>query len=131
VQAVTHQRGRGAHDFDHLDNLALKSDAEIESLASPELLALLDRIDELLTNLRPYPESRNLASRVRYLRELKHRGSRALGEAILEASAHLDRNEIEEAGEVYRRFLAASDSPFYRRIAERQLQSLPKPHSSA
>ena len=51
-------------------------------------------------------------------------GSHGLGEAILKASEYTDKEENLLAIDVYSQFLEWCDMPFYRRIAERQLDRL-------
>jgi hypothetical protein len=112
-------------DFDILDALALKADDEIEMVASSQVFSMIERIEEqLVTRPMGRVDQGNLVSRVRALRELKRSGSRALGDAILEASSHVDHEDIPRAREVYEKFLSNCDSPFYRRIAELQLRKL-------
>jgi len=114
-----------ANDFDLLDELSLKSDAEIQKLVSPDLLAALDRIEaQLRTHPNGNVDNSNLGSRIRNLKALRRLGSNALGEAILEASELADHRQLLEARDVYTRFIANCDSPLYREIAEQQLKKL-------
>jgi hypothetical protein len=68
----------------------------------------------------------NFVPLVRELNELCASGSRQLGEAIIEAGDHKDAGRLQDAAAVFRRFMNACPSPFYRRIAEHELRSLGK-----
>ena len=76
------------HDFDLLDEWALLPDSQLASIASNESYATLKRLLHLLrdgsTSDQLITED-NFVPLVRELRQLKHEGSRSLGETILRA----------------------------------------------
>lgn len=117
------------HDFDLLDEWALRSDADIEKIISDDSIAALQRIVHLLGDEAQSSKivviRDNFVPLVREMRTLKHDGSRALGDAILEASDLLDQHEPAKAREVYERFLSSCSSKFYRDIARNRLKSIP------
>ena len=78
-----------SHDFDYLNNWASLSDADIEKIFSKETATTLQRVVELLgneTQTRKVVKKENFVKTVHEMRKLYEEGSRALGEAILEAS---------------------------------------------
>lgn len=115
------------HDFDFLNEWARLTDAELENVATIETLARLRRVVEQLgddAQAKQTLSRDNFASTVRQMRTLYVDGSRLLGEAILEASDLRDRHALEEARQVYRRFLSKCHSRFYGDIARTQLAKL-------
>jgi hypothetical protein len=117
------------HEFDSLNQWASLPDAEIEKLVSDETIDVLQRVVELLSD-ESQPSNLvvdrgNFVVTVRKMRALYMEGSRLLGDAILEASDWMDKQEPAKAREAYERFLATCKLKFYRRIATNQLRNIP------
>lgn len=117
------------HDFDVLDRWAILPDAELEKAITNDAIRTLQRVVSLLgdenQNKKQVVSRDNFISVVREMRMLKKTGSRRLGEAILEASDWLDKNQPAKAKEAYERFLSSCTSKFYRDIAKTQMGKLP------
>jgi hypothetical protein len=108
------------HVFDYLDQWSSLSDDEIFALYSHTTSDIARRALKELGNAEDQSikvSKENFVSLIRRLREAKRIGSRALGEAIIEASELIERNHPGQAIEVYRKFLASCPSSFFRRIA--------------
>ena len=66
----------------------------------------------------------NFARLVDEMRALYKQGSRQLGNAIIEASNLLEKNQYEEAKAIYQNFLSICPSLFYKDIAINELDRL-------
>ena len=117
------------HDFDVLDEWASWSDDDIEKIISDKTIAALQRMVEVLgdetKDSNVVVTKGNFVPMVRELRKLKHEGARALGEAILEASDWLDKQQPARAKMVYENFLSSCTAKFYRDIGRDQLIKIP------
>lgn len=115
------------HDFDWLDLWASLPNTGPEKVVSDDTIAVLERVAQLLlgdeTPSKVAVTQENFASIVRDMRKLKHEGARALGEAILEASDWLDKQQLAESRAVYEHFLSRCGSKFYTDIARNQLRN--------
>lgn len=114
------------NDFDFLKYLASMADEELQTLFSK---ATVERIERLAFLLQRRHESSqlgtaNFVKTVRELHNLYKTGSRALGQAIIEASDYAQQGHIEQAKNVYYSFIETCPSEFYRRIAEHQIKAL-------
>jgi hypothetical protein len=117
-----------SHEFDLLNQWASLPDDEVEKLITTEAIATLQRVIELLSDEskpKAIVDRGNFVLTVREMRKLYSVGSRLLGEAILEASGWMDKQEPIKAKESYERFLSSCVSKFYRDIARHQLQKIP------
>jgi hypothetical protein len=116
------------HEFDLLNRWASLSDAQIANIVSEDTIRVLQRVADLLGDEsepgRPTVSPENFISTVRSMRERYAEGSRLLGNAILEASDWIDRNEPSKAREAYERFLSNCKLKFYRKIAANQLRKI-------
>jgi len=117
-----------SHEFDVLNEWALLSDDELKGVVSDDSIAFLQGVVSLLSDEKKGNEisvsRNNFVSTVREMRRRYQTGSRLLGQAILEASDWLDKQQRGKAKEVYERFLLSCSSRFYREIAENQLKKL-------
>jgi len=117
------------HEFDSLNLWASWSDAEIENIISDDTIVVLQRavqhLSDEVQSSRIIVNRDNFVSTVREMRKLYADGSRLLGQAILEASDWLDKQEPAKAKEVYEHFLSLCASKFYRDIARNQLKKIP------
>ncbi len=116
------------HEFDTLNRWATLPDAELQKAITDDAISVLQRIIALLgdENKRNMTVNRNnFVSVVREMRKLYETGSLGLGDAILEASDWLDKNQPAKAKETYERFLSLCTSKFYRDIARSQMEELP------
>ena len=104
------------------------SDDDLKQVISTDAIAALQRVAGMLGNESPpnpmIVTSKNFVQVVPKLRELYEAGSRQLGEAIIEASRFLEAGQHGHACDVYRNFLTACPSRFYKEIAEGQLRKL-------
>lgn len=117
------------HEFDVLNRLANLPDAELQKAITEEAISVLQRVatllgDENQKNMTVVNRN-NFVPVVREMRRLYEIGSLRLGDAILEASDWLDKNQPAKAKEAYERFLSSCTSKFYRDIAKSQMEKLP------
>ena len=116
-----------APSFDALREWHHLSDGELRERFSEEVKVTLVEAAALLMD-RPLPgadvSAASFPGHVRRLNDLYAAGSRELGKAILQAGDHKDGGRIADAAAVLRRFVEACPSPFYRGIAQHQLQEL-------
>ena len=119
--------GGESHCFDRLRAWGALSDNEIAAAYSPESVAILEEVVDLLNDqaeVGPPLTPETFVATIRAMNRLYADGSRRLGEAILRASDHRDRGDLEQARAVYEGFLEGCPSAFYRKIAEHQLREL-------
>ncbi len=114
-----------AQDFDLLNHWARLSEAELLAMATDEALDVLRRLAAALsaeteTNLK----QANFVANVRHLHELYRRGSRGLGEAIINASSYEREGKPAEARKIYEEFISSCPSDFYKRIAKHHLDRI-------
>lgn len=116
-----------SHELDLLNQWASLPDDEIEKLITAEAIATLQRVVELLgeSKLKVVVNRGSFVATVREMRKLYADGSRLLGDAILEASDWMDKQEPVKAKETYERLLSSCVSEFYRDIARNQLRKIP------
>ena len=117
-----------SHEFDLLNQWASLPDDEIEKLITTEAITTLQRVVELLgdeSKPKAVINRGNFVATVRAMRKLYADGSRLLGDAILEASNWMDKQEPVKAKETYERLLSSCVSKFYRDIARNQLWKIP------
>lgn len=115
------------HDFDYLIEWSSMPDDGLKILYSEDVKQILYRILSELDRDQEFSSSvsaENFPYIVRRLRELKRNGSRALGDAIIEAAAFMDKGQFDKAQAVYERFLSSSPPRFYERIAMDLLNAL-------
>lgn len=115
------------HDFDLLNRWAQLPDGELAGLATKDAIIALRRVVGLLadkTQNRTEISEDSFVETVRKMRELYRRGSRGLGEAIIEAATYEKQGDFAQAKAVYERFIALCPSAFYTKIAEYQLRSI-------
>lgn len=118
------------HDFDSLNQWATWQDSEIKRVVSADSIALMQRVVFLLADEKVQGElvvdGENFVELVKEMAQLYRAGSRMLGDAILQASDFLDRDDLDKAKDVYQSFLSSCPSRFYRNIAKNQLDALRK-----
>lgn len=115
------------HVFDRLNSWAALDDVELQLLYSEQNASLLREIVSLLgdEDEKNMPIDRTtFVPMIRKMRQGYRDGSRLLGKAIIAGSDLQDRGNIEEARQVYKQFLLACPSEFYRRIARYQMEQL-------
>jgi hypothetical protein len=113
------------HEFDVLGELAALSDDKLRQAYPQVRVGLLEQLFELLGDQelkRTVVSEASFVTLVRRLRALYESGSRALGQAILEAGQLADEGRAREARETLKAFIAANPSKFYREIAQRYMQ---------
>ena len=116
------------HPFDHLNEWRQKSVDELVALGDEKNLVILQRVAELLHDATP--ESPLICTRENFAEitgkmiYLYINGSRALGNALLDAANELDNNNIGLAREIYCNFIEQCPSDFYRNIARSELKKL-------
>jgi hypothetical protein len=117
-----------SHEFDLLNQWASLPDDEVEKLITTEAITTLQQAVELLSDeskSKVIVNRGNFIATVREMRKLYAVGSRLLGQAILEASDWMDKQEPIKARQTYERFLSSCVSKFYRDIARNQLRKIP------
>jgi tetratricopeptide (TPR) repeat protein len=115
------------HDFDLLNRWAQLPDGELARLATKDAIIVLRRVVDLLadkTQNRTEVSEDSFVETVRAMRELYRRGSRVLGEAIIEAAAYVKQGDFAQAKAIYERFIALCPSAFYTKIAKYHLQRI-------
>ena len=120
---------KSKHVFDVVNEWALCSDDKINAVISEETITILQQAVDLLTDdtvdTKTLVTQNNFVPKVHEMRKLCMEGSRAFGDALIEASEFLDNGLPDEAKEIYKQFLLSSKMPFYRNIAQAQLRKIP------
>jgi hypothetical protein len=116
-----------AHVFDTLREWEVLSDDELHARFNADAKDVVTGAVALLMD-KPVapagPAAKEFPEIVRELNRLLVTGSRALGDAIIQAGELADTGHKHQAAEVYTAFLNGCRSPFYRRIALSRLQGL-------
>ena len=116
-----------AHIFDTLREWEALSDEELRTCFNADARAVVAGAVALLMD-KPVvpvaPTAKEFQELVRELNRLLVTGSRALGDAIMQAGELADTGHKRQAAEVYAAFLNSCRSPFYRRIARSRLEGL-------
>jgi hypothetical protein len=112
------------HQFDMLDGWSAKSDDELREQYSPMTVQTVrGLVAELLdSDVFVAVDRERFPQIVRTLHAILGEGSRALGQALIEAGEHRKRGQAEAFAAVMRRFIERSPSRFHRQIAERYLE---------
>lgn len=116
-----------SHEFDLLNRWAALPEAEARKLASPETIAALQLVVNLLSDETKPPKtvtSSNFVTTIREMRKVYVDGSRLLGETVLIASDYADQKDHVRAQEIYEGFLSKCPSKFYRDIAKNMLKKI-------
>jgi hypothetical protein len=122
-----------SHPFDRLREFAGLDEAALRARFGSESIGVVVACSELL---RPQPlpfDSLDFAAFAREVRSLHMEcisGSRALGEAIIRASAHSDANDFSAAKRVLAEFVESCQAPFYRQIAASRSQAIGTAHGA-
>jgi hypothetical protein len=113
------------HDFDDLNAWFWLLESQSGLDISEEMIGKMKRIVARLED-EPTQEvtGENFIEVIRDMHAKLRAGSRALGDAIVMASGHLESGNYLAAQQVYRTFIASCTSPFYRDIALIQLENI-------